>query len=264
MTYPTSTPTIDLPLLRFGSFPADDGLVHAVTTRHGGVSQPPWATLNLGGSVHDDPAAVHENTERVCAALGVPRAALVTAYMVAGNRVAVAGAEHRGQPFRETDALVTATPGVFLTLRYADCVPVLLVDPLRRAVGIAHAGWRGTLALVAQRTAQTMMAEFGCRAEDIRAAVGPSIGPCCYEVGGEVVTQTKAVFAGQADGLLKAGVTRAHLDLWQANRLQLEAVGVSQVEVAGICTRCHSDDYFSHRGEGGRTGRFGAVIGYRA
>ncbi|MCW5883278.1 MAG: peptidoglycan editing factor PgeF [Anaerolineae bacterium] len=263
MTYPTPTATVDLPLLRFASFPADDGLAHAVTTRHGGVSQPPWATLNLGGSVHDDPAAVDENTERMCAALGVPRASLVTAYMVAGNRVAVATAEHGGQPFRETDALVTATPGVFLTLRYADCVPVLLVDPLRRAVGIAHAGWRGTLALVAQRTALTMMSEFDCRAEDIRAAVGPSIGPCCYEVGDEVVAQTQAVFAGQADDLLTRRASRVHLDLWQANRLQLKAVGVGQVEVAGICTRCHTDDYFSHRGEGGRTGRFGAVIGYR-
>lgn len=264
MTYPTQTPTVDLPLLRFASFPVDDGLAHAVTTRHGGVSQPPWATLNLGGSVHDDPAAVYENTERMCAALDVPRASLVTAYMVAGNRVAVAREEHRGQFFRETDALVTTTPGVFLTLRYADCVPALLVDPVRRAVGIAHAGWRGTLALVTQRTAEAMMAEFGCRAEDIRAAIGPSIGPCCYEVGHEVVAQARAVFGGQADALLLPRTTRTHLDLWQANRLQLEAVGVGQVEVAGICTRCHTHDYFSHRGEGGRTGRFGAVIGYRA
>lgn len=264
MTYPTPTHTVDVPLLRFASFPADDGLAHAVTTRHGGVSRPPWATLNLGGSVHDDPAAVHENTERVCAALGVPRASLVTAYMVAGNHVGVATAEHCGQPFRETDALVTATPGVFLMLRYADCVPVLLVDPLRRAVGIAHAGWRGTLALVAQRTAATMLAEFGCRAHDLRAAIGPAIGPCCYEVGDEVAAKARAVFAGQADALLLPRAGRTYLDLWQANRLQLEAVGVGQVEVAGICTRCHSDDYFSHRGEGGRTGRFGAVIGYRA
>lgn len=260
-TYRTA---VDLPLLRFSSFPDDDGLVHGVTTRHGGVSVAPWATLNLGGSVKDDPAAVHENTERMCAAMRVPRSRLATAYMVHGAAVGVAAEADRGRLFRDTDALVTATPDVFLNLRFADCVPVLFVDPERRAVGIAHAGWRGTLSLIAQRTAQVMMAEFGCRPEDLRAAIGPSIGPCCYEVGDEVVAQTRARFGETAAGLLTAGHDRWRLDLWAANRAQLEAVGVRQVETAGICTACHVADYFSHRAEAGRTGRFGAVIGYRA
>lgn len=256
------SPISNLLLYRFASL-GDPGLLHAVTTRHGGVSPPPWATLNLGGSVKDDPQAVSLNHERLCAALGIQCTSLVTAHLTHSATVAVATAAHRESMFPATDGLVTATPGVYLIMRYADCVPVLLFDPIRRAVGLVHAGWRGTLALVTQRTAQAMIDTFGCQAADIRAAIGPSIGPCCYEVGDEVATQTRAVFDGAAAVLLPRGPRRVHLDLWAANRVQLEAIGVTQVETAALCTACHVNDYFSHRAEAGRTGRFAAVIGLR-
>lgn len=269
MTYPQSPipnpqpPISSPPLYRFSSFEDDPRLVHAVTTRHGGVSQAPWATLNMGGSVKDDPAAVNENHERVCAALGIPRPHLVTAYLTHSARVAVATQSDRGGKFTDTDALISADTETYLILRFADCVPVLLFDPVRRAVGIAHAGWRGTLGLIAQRAAQAMVERLGCQASDMRAAIGPAIGPCCYEVGDEVVAQTRAVFGGEADRLLQPNTRKYHLDLWAANQAQLAAVGVRRIETAGVCTACHVADFYSHRAERGRTGRFAAIIGLR-
>ncbi len=261
----TSSPTstLPLPLFRFAAWADDDSLLHAVTTRHGGVSRPPWATLNLASTRGDDPAAVDENHNRLCRALGVARADLVTGFLTHTDTVQVVTDADKGARFRDTDALVTATPGVPLILRFGDCVPILFYDPRRRAIGIAHAGWRGTLKLITQRTAQTMVDALGCRGEDIQAAIGPSIGPCCYEVGPEVVAQTRVVFGAQAEHVLVDVNGRQHLDLWAANRVQLEAIGVRQVETAGVCTACQVADYFSHRAERGDTGRFAAVIALR-
>ena len=252
-----------LPLFHFDRLSAYPELLHAVATRHGGVSQAPFATLNLGGSVGDDPAAVHENHERLCQRLGVARGHLVTAFLTHSDRVAVVSQADWGRRFGDTDALVTADPGVYLTLRFADCVPILLYDPVRRVIGIVHAGWRGTLALITQKTARVMGEAFGSDPADLVAGIGPSLGPCCAEMGAEVVARTRAVFGAAADDLLRPGVRKPHLDLWAANRLQLEAIGVRQVETAGLCTVCHVADYFSHRAEHGKTGRFGAVIGLR-
>lgn len=254
---------LSVPLFHFERLSAYPELLHAVATRHGGVSQAPWATLNLGGSVGDDPAAVHENHERLCRRLGVARNHLVTAFLTHSDKVAVVGRADWGQRYTDTDALVTNTPGVYLTLRFADCVPILLYDPRRRVVGLVHAGWRGTLALITQKTARLMGEVYGSAPDDLIAGIGPSLGPCCAEMGEEVVGQTRAVFGADADHLLRPGPRKTHLDLWAANRLQLEALGVRQVETAGLCTVCHVADYFSHRAERGKTGRFGAVIGLR-
>ncbi|MFN8497785.1 MAG: peptidoglycan editing factor PgeF [Anaerolineae bacterium] len=253
----------DVRLFRFAAFDALDGLVHGVSQRHGGASSAPWASLNLGGSVGDAPDAVRENHERLCAALDVSRAALVSSRLVHGSDVAVVGAEQRGALVPHTDALVTADPGVYLLVRCADCVPVLMVDPLRRVVGAAHAGWRGTLAFVAQKMARTMADVFGSNPADLRVGIGPSIGPCCYEVREDVVAATRTAFGDGAETLLHRAGGRTTLDLWEANRQQLAALGVEHVAVAGVCTACHVRDYYSHRAEGGRTGRFAAVIGFR-
>jgi YfiH family protein len=157
-----------------------------------------------------------------------------------------------------------------LMLRFADCVPILLLDPGERVVGIVHAGWRGTLAKIGARAVATMVATYGCRADQVRAAIGPSIGPCCFEVGPEVVDTARQAFADCADGDAAQLVSReqvngkAHLDLWSANAIQLRDVGVRSIETAGVCTKCNSEVYFSHRATGGRTGRFAALIGLQA
>jgi YfiH family protein len=145
-------------------------------------------------------------------------------------------------------------------LRFADCVPILLCDPLQRVIGLAHAGWRGTMAGMAGAAVQTMVHDLGCQPGDILAGIGPSIGSCCYEVGKDVAEATFGAFPDSA-GLIEATANgRWHLDLWAANRRQLLDAGVRRIEVSGICTACRTDEWFSHRAERGRTGRLGALI----
>jgi YfiH family protein len=158
---------------------------------------------------------------------------------------------------------------MFLMLRFADCVPILLLDPKRRAIGIVHAGWRGTLAKIAARTVVAMRNAYGSQPRDICAAIGPSIGPCCFEVGPEVVAAAQHAFrhlskdemAGLISRLQPTG--QAQLDLWLANTMQLRALGVRHTELAQVCTKCQSEAYYSHRATGGRTGRFAALIGLK-
>src|SRR5262249_9448876 len=157
-------------------------------------------------------------------------------------------------------AIVTDRPGLPLSMRFADCVPVLLYDPVHPAIGLVHAGWRGTMSDVVGAAVQKMSDTFGTRPADIQAGIGPSIGPECYQVGAEVVEATCAAF-GDSDGLVHhAADGSAYLDLWEANRRALERAGIRQIEISGLCTACHTDEFFSHRAEHGRTGRFGAVI----
>lgn len=248
-----------LPYYQFAGLARHHGLRHAIFTRHGGVSRPPWDTLNVGRAVGDSPAAVEENHRRICASLEVRREDIATAYQVGGAHVGVVNGDHQGTVTPATDALVTATPGVALMLRFADCLPILLYDPIQRALGLVHAGWRGTIARVAQQAARAMVAAFNCRPEDLVAGIGPGIGPCCYQVGDEVAAAVRAAFPAGDSLLIRQPDGSHHLDLWAANAWQLREMGVGTVEVAGLCTACRTDEFFSHRGEGGRTGRFAAV-----
>lgn len=237
-----------------------DGLRHGIFTRLGGASVAPWATLNLGHTVGDDLAAVEENHERVCLAMGLKRSTIVTSRQVHGNRVVAVGRADGGLIVPATDGLITHESGTALLQRFADCVPLVLYDPVRHAAGLAHAGWRGTIAQVARRTVAAMVDHFGCDPADLRAGIGPGIGPCCYQVGPEVVQQVQAIF-DDTNGLLVPGPNRSwHLDLWAANARQLAGAGIKHIEIAGICTACQVNEWFSHRAEQGRTGRFGVVV----
>lgn len=245
------------------SFPAFDrfpGLRHAVLTRHGGVSPAPWQSLNLGWTVGDDPGRVEENYQRWAAALGLQREALTTTWQVHGRRILVADPGHQGGSLGKADGLITRTPGIPLVQRYADCTPILAYDPVQHACGIAHAGWQGTVARTATSLIQAMQRHFGSDPARMVAAVGPAIGPCCYEVGPEVIA---AIHDSQQDPGALLHPTRpghARLDLWQANARQLHEAGVGEVVVAGLCTACHNDTFFSHRGDKGRSGRFAAFV----
>lgn len=275
----------DLIYYRFTSLATCDDLVHAVSTRLGGVSTGHLATLNLSYSVGDDPMAVVENRQRLAAALGLALDDWVAASQVHGSRVALVGAAERGRgayqqasALPETDALITAQPGLLLSLRLADCVPILLFDPAHHAVGLAHAGWRGTVAHVAAATVQAMTAAFGSRADDLWAGIGPAIGPCCYAIGGDVAGQVQAALpwatevlderpGGSPRYITDSAMYRGslYLDLWEANRRALLAAGLrpKHIEVAALCSACHTEEFYSHRAERGRTGRFGAVIGLK-
>ena len=243
-------------------------LVHGAFARLGGASEAPWDSLNTGHTVGDDDAAVEDNHRLICGALGIGRGDIVSPYQVHGTAVATVTDGDRGRVILQTDALITRSPNVPLMLRFADCVPLFLYDPVMRAVGLAHAGWRGTVAGVGRATVEAMAESFGSRPGDLVAGVGPAIGVCCYEVGEDVAREVREAFPQDHPpnevGLLARGPSgRWHLDLWAANRRQLEAAGVRQVEVAGTCTACHTEEWFSHRAENGRTGRWGAVIGLR-
>jgi len=248
-----------LPLYFFEGLSGAEGLKHAVLTRIGGVSRKPYATLNLGHSVGDDLAAVEENHRRALGALGLVPGGVASPALVHGARVGVVGPADLGTYREATDALVTAVPAVPLLMRFGDCAPVLFFDSVRRAIGIAHAGWRGVVACTVQATVQTMTEQLGCDPADLWAGIGPTIGPCCYEVGPEVVSAVAAVcrpgarIAHRVNG-------RTTLDMPAAIRAQLHAVGVGRVEDSGLCTACRVDEFFSHRAEHGRTGRFGVVM----
>ena len=248
--------------IRYFTFESLAGLSHAVFTRRGGVSPAPWDSLNVGGSVGDDIRHVRENRIRSFDALGRDPASIHDVWLVHGTDVVHADAP-RDLALKppQADILTTDNPRVTLFLRYADCVPLLFHDPKKGVVALAHAGWLGTVRGVGTATLEAMRLRYGTDPRDVRAAIGPAIGPDHYEVGADVAGQIRAAFNSRADSLLEPRGERFHLDLWKANRLQLEDAGVAQIEVAGICTACHTEDWFSHRAEKGKTGRFGALIG---
>ncbi|MEJ2208419.1 MAG: peptidoglycan editing factor PgeF [Anaerolineae bacterium] len=232
---------------------------HAVFTRLGGVSQDPFATLNVGASVGDDGQAVAENHRRIYATLGLDRGQVVTARQVHGNRVALVDGRQAGSVVPNTDGLVTATPGLGLLLRFADCQPVLLYDPEHHALALAHAGWRGVAQGIVRRAVEAMQDAFGSRPAALLAGLGPAIGPCHYAVGHEVAAAMGYVLPDWQAAMELEGEDHWRLDLSAANAQLLAAAGVTHIEQAGMCTACHNDEFFSHRAEGGRTGRFAVV-----
>jgi len=220
--------------------------------------------LNVGRTVGDDPAAVAHNKRLMAQALDLPPESACTVWQVhSADTVVITEPPEPQEWLARADGLVTNCPGVALEMRFADCTPILLYDPVRRVIGLAHAGWRGTVAGAGPSAVRAMVEAFGCRPADILAGIGPSIGPGRYQVGNEVVDAVHRSF-GSTDGLVhRAGDGSAYLDLWAANRQALLAIGVVQVEVAGICTADRTDEFYSYRAEKGRTGRFGAVLALR-
>ena len=212
----------------------------------------------------DEPSVVLARRGAFARWLGFADGDVVCAEQVHGDRVARVGDGERGAVVPGVDGLITDRPGVLLLLLFADCVPVCLLDPETPAVGIAHAGWKGTAGRIAARTVAAMAEAFGARPARLRAAIGPSIGGCCYEGGPEVAEAVRAS-ADDARVVSPGGRGRPHVDLAAANRAQLLAAGLrpEHVEMAGLCTACRVDRFFSHRAEHGRTGRFGAAVGIR-
>jgi hypothetical protein len=243
----------------FDLFPGT--VVQAIFTRQGGVSPAPWDTLNVGGTVGDDRERVQENRTRSFGALGRRLESLFDVWQVhSANVVFAEGPRPPQMDHHQADIIFTDRPDVTLYMRFADCVPILLHDPEKKVVGLAHAGWLGTVRAASIAAVSAMIEHYGSRPQDIRAAIGPSIGADHYEVGPDVIAKIEQSFGAHAAEVLRVNGGRTHLDLWKANRLQLEQSGVQQIEVAGICTACHLEDWYSHRAEKGKTGRFGALI----
>ena len=242
---------------QFDTLPAAE-LRHGVFTRLGGVSTGQYSSLNLSRSTGDTLEPVRENRRRMLAALDLFPEHALTSWLVHGRRVRLVTKDDLGQDDIHADAMVTNTPGLALTLRFADCVPILFHDPVRRAIGIAHAGWMGIVGGVLPATVETMTAAFGSDPHDLCACVGPSIGPDKFEVGEDVAAKIQAAVSENV--ILHPQGAKPHIDLWRAADAQLRAAGVGNVEIAGLCTAGNTHEWFSHRAEHGKTGRFGVVI----
>lgn len=237
-------------------FPIHQGIF----CRNGGVSPTPWHSLNLGGLSGDTRENIIENRKRIFSCFNLSVDTIFDVWQVHGNRVICTD---RSRPLTEehekADAIFTNKPGITLFMRFADCVPLFFYDPGKKVIGIAHAGRIGTLNRIAEDCVKAMKRVYGSAPGEILAGIGPSIGPDHYEVKQDVIEQAEICFENLDEVLTKRD-GKHYLDLWEANRLVLKQSGVKTIEVAGICTACHTEDWFSHRAENGLTGRFGALL----
>jgi YfiH family protein len=247
----------------FTIFP--DEVTQAVFTRQGGVSPPPWDSLNVGGAIGDDIALVRENRIRSFEALGRPPESIFDVWQVHSATVVIADAPRPLETqYRKADIILTDNPRVTLFMRFADCTPVFLYDPQKNAIGLVHSGWLGTVRAACLSAVQAMQDRYGSHPGDILAAIGPSIGPDHYEIGPDVIAQVQQSFGSQAGELLEERDQRVYFNLWKANQTLLEQSGVEKIEQAGLCTACNQQDWYSHRGENGKTGRFGALLALKS
>lgn len=248
--------------LLYYQFASWSGVKHGVFTRKGGVSNAPWASLNLGGNVGDEATSVRRNHEILYEAMKMKSERACTVWQVHSADIVIVLGPIRGRRWLTlADAMITDQADTPLAMRFADCVPLLFYDSTQGVIAIAHAGWRGTVQGIGANTVRTMMQAYGCKPANIHAGIGPSIGPEKYQVGQEVVAAIQDYF-GTLDGLVRYDPHdgSSYLDLWEANKRDLEHAGIEQIEVARICTAQNTHEFYSHRAEKGRTGRFGAVI----
>jgi YfiH family protein len=253
-------------IFKFDIFEPFHEVKHYISTRKGGTSQSPYDGLNLGFGTDDCASNVLENRYLLAESIGIPMDWFVFPRQTHSANIVRVDASHLGLGTKEkesaiadTDALITNCKHIFLNIQVADCVPLLLFDPVVGAIAAIHAGWKGTVANITAKTILTMSHEFGTIPENIVAGIGPSIGACCYEIGKEVV---QAFDPNVSDKIFIAKNGSTHLDLWKANQLQLIGVGVKQenIEISGLCTKCNHHLFFSSRQGNGNTGRFVAGI----
>ena len=255
--------TDGLEYLQFNSL-KDELITQAIFTRKGGKSHLPWDTLNIGNTVGDNPEHIRHNLGCILNALGYTREQLAQVRQIHSSTVIKVDRPNLPDvPLTHADGMITNQPGVLLLMRFADCVPIFLYDPIRKVVGIAHAGWKGTVLGTAIEAVKKMQSEFGSYPGDLIAGIGPSIGPDHYQIGQDVIRDVRKSFPEQWGEILDENSDSVKLDLWKANVLSLQKAGVTKIEVAGICTACNLADWYSHRGDQGKTGRFAALIGLK-
>lgn len=239
-----------------------EGIFSAIITRHEGVSPSPWDSLNLGGTVGDDRNRVIENRSLIYESFQIKRERIFDVWQVHGDQVICTDAPRPENAIHQkADAIVTNRKDIVLLMLFADCVPILLYDRVQKVIGIAHAGWKGTVLGVAEKTVKQMQENYDSKPQDIIAALGPSIGPDHYSIGIEVISKFQHVFGPAAKDFIHSVNGNVYLNLWESNRWLLEQAGVGEIENAHICTACHTEDWFSHRAENGKTGRFGVLLG---
>lgn len=261
----------EVPFIQFDIF-RDMPVIHGFSTRLGGVSEGEWSSMNISFTRGDEEEKVKENHERLAAAIGYDTSDLVLTQQVHKTDILRVGKKDTGDVYaypnrriKEIDGLVTNEPGVMLMTFFADCVPLIFYDPVKRAVGNAHSGWRGTVQSMGEKMILRMQEEFGSRPEDILVVIGPSICRKCYEVSQEVIDEFSNAFPWMYNFYEDKGNGHAWLDLWEANKQILLHAGCLEehIQISGLCTNCHPDILFSHRFTGGKRGNLCAVIGLK-
>lgn len=250
------------------AFSSAGGIAHGFATRLGGVSKPPFDQLNLGMTRRDDPQAVLENYRRFCAALGTDVDHLVMTHQVHQDTILETKPEHVLEALLEpigydTDGLMTNIPGLCLTIYYADCIPVLLYDPAKKAIAAVHSGWRGTSLGIAPQAVQKLAARYGSDPRDILVAIGPGIGPCCFETHDDVPTaMAERLGEGVQPFCTPLPNGKFSVDLKGILRWELTQAGVpdENIDTLPLCTACHPELYWSHRKMGDRRGNHAAMI----
>lgn len=261
-----------VPFLTYPLFEETNLVNHGFSTRFGGVSKKYCSTMNISTSRGDDPADVQENIRRMAGALGVCPEDFTYTNQTHTTHVEVVRAEDKGKTFPETDGLITNVPGICLVTFYADCVPLYFVDPVKKVIGLSHSGWRGTVGKMGKVTVEKMQETFGCRLEDILAAVGPSICQECYEVSEDVILKFKEVFSEHLWGKLfyqkeaQKHQGKYQLNLWEANRQIFLEAGIkpNHMAISNVCTHCNPEVFFSHRTTGNKRGNVSAFLALKA
>lgn len=259
-----------VPYIQFKNLSATGIVKHGFSTRKGGVSTGIFSSMNLNFKRGDDPDAVLENYRRMAAALNMRVEDMVLSDQTHTTNVRVITEEDRGkgilrpQDYSDVDGMITNVPGIVLVTSYADCVPLYFVDPVRKAIGLSHSGWKGTVGHIGQKAVEKMHEVYGSEPKDIVAAIGPSICQSCYEVSDDVAEAFRANFTADeaADILLDKGNGKYQLDLWKANWYVLTDAGIlpEHLSVTDLCTACHPDLLWSHRKTNGQRGGLSAFL----
>lgn len=253
-----------VPLLTYPLLEKTEFVTHGFTTRMGGVGEGYCSTMNISTTRGDDPKAIEENQRRLARALGVRVEDFTYTHQTHTTNVAVVREEDRGKRFMETDGMVTDVPGICLVTFYADCVPLYFVDPVHRAIGLSHSGWRGTVKRMGQVTLERMKEAYGTKPEDVFAAIGPSICQDCYEVSGDVIEEFRENFSEFVWSQLfyEKENGKYQLNLWRANQIVLTEAGVEaqNIAVTNLCTHCNPEILFSHRSTGVKRGNLSALL----
>ncbi len=258
-----------VPLLRFPVLEETGVVEHCFTTRLGGVSEGIYTSMNLSFTRGDKEEAVQENYGRIAQCMGASKEAFVCSDQTHTTNIKKATKEDAGcgvtrpKMYQDVDGLITNVPGLVLSTFFADCVPLYFVDPVHRAIGMSHSGWRGTVGRMGRATILAMGQEYGTKPEDLICAIGPSICKDCYEVSEDVAEAFAAEFKGQEEKILEAkGNGKYQLDLWKANEIVLLEAGVKKghLAVTNLCTCCNPELLFSHRASHGKRGNLGAFL----
>ena len=259
-----------VPYIQFKNLSATGIVKHGFSTRKGGVSTGIFSSMNLNFKRGDEPDAVLENYRRMAAALNMRVEDMVLSDQTHTTNVRVITEEDRGkgilkpQDYSDVDGMITNVPGIVLVTSYADCVPLYFVDPVRKAIGLSHSGWKGTVGHIGQKTVWKMHEVYGSEPKDIVAAIGPSICQSCYEVSDDVAEAFRTNFTADeaADILLDKGNGKYQLDLWKANWYVLTDAGIlpEHLSVTDLCTACHPDLLWSHRKTNGQRGGLSAFL----